>query len=188
MSLSQNGLVCCWKFANLGFSGQWSDSLAQTVDWGVIVNVSGDDTSRWFPLAASCLSPVCLPLLFPNSIHCYPLLSITNQCQPLLTYYRSPSRLFGCEVWPSFLPANWFATGGFCIKELIQFATCVLICQIQSIDEAVGVVGLSGSMCQWIYRCCAPTVTYAIRRERQWLSFKRCLRGIGLRWNPLLRP
>ena len=142
-------------------------------------------------------SPVCHPLLstlshcYPllsTAIHCYPLLSIANQCQPLLTYYRSPSRLFGCEVWPSYLPANWFATGGFCIKELIQFATCVLICQIQSIDEAVGVVALSCSMCQWIYRCCAPTVTYAIRREWQWLCFQRCLGGIRLQWNPLLRP
>ena len=129
-----------------------------------------------------------IPCVPSTAIHCYPLLSITNQCQPLLTYYRSPSRLFGCEVWPSYLPANWFATGGFCIKELIQFATCVLICQIQSIDEAVGAVGLSCSMCQWIYRCCAPTVTYAIRRERQWLCFQRCLGGIRLQWNPLLRP
>ena len=83
MALFQNGLVWRWKFANLGFSGQWSDSLAQTVDWGVIVNVSGDDTSRWFPLAASRLSPVCHPLL-STLTHCYPLLSIANQCQPTI--------------------------------------------------------------------------------------------------------
>ena len=129
-----------------------------------------------------------IPCVPSTAIHCYPLISIANQCQPLLTYYRSPSRLFGCEVWPSYLPANWFATGGFCIKELIQFATCVLICQIQSIDEAVGVVALSCSMCRWIYRCCAPTVTYAIRRERQWLCFQRCLGGIGLQRISLLTP
>ena len=94
MALFQNGLVWRWKFANLGFSGQWSDSLAQTVDWGVIVNVSGDDTSRWFPLAASRLSPVCYPLLsiashcyplFPTAIHCYPLFPTAIHCYPLLS-------------------------------------------------------------------------------------------------------
>ena len=94
MPLCQNGLVYCRKFANLGFSGQWSDSLAQTVDWGVIVNVSGDDTSRWFPLAANRLSPVCYPLLsiashcyplFPTAIHCYPLFPTAIHCYPLLS-------------------------------------------------------------------------------------------------------